>query len=115
MASRYQNLIIDQGTDFSYSSVVYSSKAATAKLDLDTYTANSQMRKSSYHANAAITFDCAINTATDVITISANNAVTSSVAPGKYVYDVEIRKTADGTGRIRVLEGIATVTPEVTK
>jgi hypothetical protein len=115
MASRYLNLTIDQGTDFSYTSVVYASKSATAKFDLDDYTANSQMRKSSYHTNSAITFDCEINTATDVIKISANNAVTSSVAPGKYVYDVEIRKTADGTGRIRVLEGIATVTPEVTK
>jgi hypothetical protein len=115
MASRYLNLTIDQGTDFSYTSAVYASKSATVKLDIDTFTANAQMRKSSYHTNAAITFDCSINGSSDTLTIAANNAVTSSVAPGKYVYDVEIKKTSDGTGRIRVLEGIATVTPEVTK
>jgi hypothetical protein len=115
MASKYLNLIIDQGTDFSYSTEVYANKTTVVKKDLDNYTANAQMRKSSYHTNAAITFECSIATDTDVLTIVANNAVTSSVAPGKYVYDVEIRKTADGTGRIRVLEGIATVTPEVTK
>jgi hypothetical protein len=73
------------------------------------------MRKSYYHTNAVVTFDITNVTADDAFTISANNKITAAVAPGKYVYDMEITQVGGSFKRTRVLEGIITVTPEVTK
>lgn len=113
MASRTKNITIDQGADFVYTTTVYGNASTSNVLTLGTdYTANAQMRQSHYHANATITFECSI--ASNEVTISANNEVTANAASGRYVYDVELKKTADNS-KIRVLEGIATVTPEVTK
>jgi hypothetical protein len=46
------------------------------------------------------------------ITISLTAAQSSAVKAGRYVYDIEI---ASSTETLRIMEGIVTVTPEVTK
>ena len=115
MASRYKNLTIDQGSDFEYTTQVYGSKSTTTPTPTDNYTANAQMRKSYYHTNAVVTFDITNVTGDDTFTMAANNKITAAVAPGKYVYDMEITQTSGSFKRTRVLEGIITVTPEVTK
>jgi hypothetical protein len=117
MASRYQNITIDQGATFSWLTQVYSSKEDTSVLNTDNHWANGQIRKSYYHANAVATFDIINNHGIDTLIISMNSASTSTLSPGKYVYDIEITKDVSGVANTitRVLEGIATVTPEVTK
>ena len=51
---------------------------------------------------------------TGIITISLTADQTKTLeAPARYVYDVEITKTSDSTVT-RVIEGIITVSPDVT-
>ena len=47
------------------------------------------------------------------ITISKSATATSGITAGRYVYDVEIFNNAGNVKRI--IEGVATVLPEVTK
>lgn len=106
--------MIDQGTDFSFTTEVYSSPDSTTPWTLgsgDTYSVNSEMRQSYYHTDS-IEFVCGLDAG--ALTISANNEVTSNLLPGRYVYDVEVQHINLAT-KTRVLEGIVTVTPEVTK
>jgi hypothetical protein len=74
------------------------------------YTAAAQMRKS-YQALNAITFDTALSNGTLSLTLSSN--ATANVPAGRYVYDVEMRGTDNTVTKI--IEGIVTVKPEVTK
>jgi len=73
------------------------------------------MRKSYYSSNAAATFS--VSTGNDptlvTITLSLDSANTANIYPGRYVYDVYITNTLGS--RVRVLEGIINVTPQVTK
>jgi len=120
MASRTVNLTMDQGADFTYTTQIYANTSLLQPMSLTTAddSANAQMRKSHYHTNAAATFKIVIDGGADQITLSLAAANTSSISPGRYVYDVEYSE-ADGTNtgslRTRVLEGLITVSPEVSK
>jgi len=106
-----QNIVIDQGTTFSLD-INLTNDDASAK-DLTNYTVASQMRKS-YEAATAILFTSVKVNATGKVTISLTAAQTAAVKAGRYVYDVEITGTSP-VETLRVLEGLITVTPEVTK
>ena len=105
------NIVIDQGTTFSLELTV-TNDDGTAK-NLANYTVASQMRKS-YEAATATSFTTSKVDATGVITLSLTAAQTSAIKNGRYVYDCEITATSPAETR-RVIEGIVTVTPEVTK
>lgn len=104
-----ENIVIDQGQTFSYS-LTLSNVDGTAK-DLTDYTVTSQLRKS-YYTSTATDFTTAKVDGTGEITISLSAAETSAIKAGRYVYDIEIASSVE---TLRVLEGIITVTPEVTK
>jgi hypothetical protein len=104
-----ENIVIDQGQTFSFS-LTLSNTDGTAK-DLTDYTVTSQMRKS-YYTSTATDFTTAKVDLTGEITISLSATETSAIKAGRYVYDVEI---ASNVETLRILEGIVTVTPEVTK
>lgn len=104
------NLVIDQGTDFS--ATIDVTDAAGDPFDLSSYTAAAQMRKN-YAASSATTFTCADNGSSGQITLSLASTITVDLTPGRYLYDVEI--TSDGGEVIRVVEGIVTVTPGITR
>lgn len=104
-----KNIVIDQGTTFS-ESVTAKDSAGSAK-DLTGYTTTAQMRKS-YYSSSSTDFTIAQVDATGVITISLTAAQTGNLKAGRYVYDVE---SASASETIRVVEGIVTVTPQVTK
>lgn len=106
-----QNITIDQGTTFSLD-INLTNDDASAK-DLSNYTVASQMRKS-YEASTKIDFTCVQVNASGKVTISLTAAQTAAVKAGRYVYDVEITGTSP-VETLRVLEGLVTVTPEVTK
>ena len=106
------NIYIDQGSD--YSSVVTVTTANGLPLDLTGYTGKSQVRKS-YSSSLAYTFTCdVIDAAAGKIRISMVAAYTETIPPGRWLYDVEITQTSSGK-RKRVVEGIATVTPQITQ
>ena len=109
MATRV-NIIIDQGTDFS--TTVNLTDSAGTNLNLTGFSAASQIRKTHSSSNSTA-FTCTITTANSTLTLALNNSVTAAMTPGIYVWDAELT-ASDGTIS-RILEGMVTVTPEVTK
>lgn len=103
------NIVIDQGTTFSLT--VNLSNDDGSAMDLTEYTVASQMRKS-YYTNTYTAFTTSKVDLTGEVTIALSATETSSLTAGRYVYDIEISSTEE---TVRVLEGIVTVTPEVTK
>jgi hypothetical protein len=104
------NIVIDQGTTFSTSITVTDSDGDV--VNLSTYTGAAQMRKH-YTSNTAHDFTVDITGNTGLVTLSMNATTTANITSGRYVYDCEL---TDSTNTVsRVLEGIVTVTPEVTR
>ena len=75
------------------------------------YTASSQIRKW-YTSTKYVEFTTAVNSDIGVITLSLTSDQTSSLSAGRYVYDVEI---TDNVTISRIVEGIITVNPNVTR
>ena len=55
------------------------------------------------------------NPATGKITLSLSDVQTTALEEGRYVYDVVITNTNSNDFKTRVVEGIATVMPSVTR
>lgn len=104
------NLIIDQGTTFS-TSILLTDDNGDA-IDLTGYTGRSQMRKH-YTSSNSTSFTVSLNTSEGAVSLSLTANQTSGLIPGRYVYDVEVVSAANVVSRI--VEGIVTVTPEVTR
>ena len=107
------NQVIDQGTTFSKQITVYETDGTTIQ-NLTGYTAASQIRKN-YTSTAYTTILATIQTPATggVIVMSLTALKTAALKSGRYVYDLQI--TAADTTVTRVLEGIITIKPEVTK
>ena len=105
------NIVIDQGADFT--AVVDLVDSDGNVYDLTGYTVAAQMRKN-YTSSAATTFTTSHNAAGGEISLSLTNTVTGALEPGRYLYDVEITRTSSGV-ITRVVEGVATVTPGMTR
>lgn len=103
------NIVIDQGATFS-TDLTLTDENGDA-LNLVGYTATSQMRKW-YTSSNSVSFTTSTNTATGTVTLSLTDTQTSALTAGRYVYDVEI---SDGSTISRIVEGIVTVTPNVTR
>lgn len=106
------NLFIDQGSDFTTTVTVNDSTGSA--LDLTNYTALAMIRKT-YQSATATTFTSTFvaDRTTGQITISLTDTQTTALEDGRYVYDLII---TDASGnKIRVVEGIATVTPSVSR
>ena len=104
-------LVIDQGTTFSMDLNV-TNDDGTAK-DLANYSVAAQIRKS-YGATTKVDFTTAKVDASGKITLSLTAAQTSALKAGRFVYDCEITATSPAE-TLRIIEGIITVTPEVTR
>lgn len=108
MAQKVQ-LTIDQGTTFTKDFTFLDTNSDP--IDFSTHTANSQLRKT-FTSTTAHTFTVGLFS-NGQITLSMSANTTNAIVAGRYVYDVEVQSTT-GT-RSRLVEGIATVTPQVTK
>lgn len=105
------NLLIDQGSDFS--TILTISDTSGGGYDLSDYTPRGQMRKS-YSSSTSYSFDVTVSNASEgqiQVQLSANTS--STMTAGRYVYDIEIESS--GGAITRVLEGVVTLTPEVTR
>ena len=104
------NLVIDQGSTYSVTLDLTDENGDV--IDLNGYVANSQIRKWYTSSTPAATFATSINASSGELQLSLNANQTSNLVAGRYVYDVEL----NNNGIIsRIVEGIVTVTPQVTK
>lgn len=107
----YSEITIEQYSDFSTTINVEDVQGNV--MNLTGYTAASQMRKSVY-SSTATSFNAQIsNISTGEITISLTSANTANLSPGRYMYDLMIYSPTNE--KTRVVEGIAVVTPGVTR
>jgi hypothetical protein len=107
MASK-ANLVIDQGSTYSVDVALRDENGDD--LVTSGYTSRAQMRKH-YTSSNSVSFTTAISNGNLTLSLSANQ--TSNIVSGRYVYDAEI---IDSSGVVtRIVEGIVTVTPEVTR
>lgn len=109
----YVELYLDQGTTFN-SNVTLTDDITNAPLNITGYTFRSQMRRSYYSANATANIVCTIvsaNTGEMLMNMSANTTV--NIKAGRYLFDLEAVDT--GGAVTRVIEGIITVTPKITR
>ena len=104
------NIVIDKGTYFA--TTVSLTNSEGAQLNLTGMSAASQIRKT-FSSSNSVAFTTALANNNGTLTLSLNNATTSSLSAGRYVYDVELTDAA--AVKSRILEGMVTVTPEVTK
>lgn len=106
------NLFIDQDADFTTTVTVNDSNGTA--LDLTNYTALGMVRKT-YESSSATSFASSFVSprTTGQITISLTDTQTAALESGRYVYDLVI---TDASGsKTRVVEGIATVSPSVSR
>ena len=108
----YAELTIEQNADFTTTITV--NDGTGAAQNLTSYTAAAQMRKS-YYSTTANSFTVTIsNAANGEITMAMTSANTANLTPGRrMVYDLLI--TSPTNVKTRVVEGIATILPSVTR
>jgi hypothetical protein len=111
MAAGYQELFLEQGTDFNTSLTLGDLDGVA--YDLTDYVSKSLIKKSYYSTSATAEFQVIINDPLDgVINLSLDSNTTANIAAGRYVYDVMIKNSSNNI--TRVLEGIVNVLPQVT-
>jgi len=112
MAAGTYDIVIDQGSDFSIQIAI--SEDGTA-IPIATHTARAQLRPSPTSSTKTADFTCTVIDASGgKIKMALSNSTTASIASGKYYYDLELVNTSNSTVT-RLLQGVARVTPEVTR
>lgn len=108
----YTELFVDQGTDFESSIDLVGDDGAA--INVSSYVFKGQIRKSYYSKNptANITFTVT-NASTGNIKMSMSASTTANIPAGRYLYDVKMVDSASTTNRL--VEGIITINPQVTK
>lgn len=108
----YAELTIDQGTTFE-TSINLTNDDGTY-IDVTDYTFQCQIRKSYYSMNPTANVTVSIvNPINGAVKLSLTAAETANVKAGRYLYDLKM--TTDAAVTTRVLEGIITVSPQVSK
>lgn len=109
----YVELYMDQGASFN-NIVNLTDDVTNSPVNILGYSVSCQMRRSYYSPNVTANIVCTIsNTSSGEITMSLPAANTANIKAGRYVFDVKL--IDDGSLVSRVIEGIITVTPQVTK
>lgn len=109
MATR-ANIIIDQGADFR-TSIELTDDDGYA-IDLSGFTGSAQMRKY-YNSSRVYDFTVSFDSDNSVVLIEMSANTTNTIPSGRYVYDCEVTDSANV--KTRLVEGIVTVTPGVTR
>ena len=104
------NLVIDQGSDYIQDFEL--SRANNTLIDLTGYTGAAQIRKS-YTAEIYKSFSVGTSS-NGILQITMNSSNTNALVSGQYVWDCELSNISTGV-ITRVVEGIVTVTPSVTR
>ena len=109
----YVELYVDQGATFN-SIINITDDLTNDYINVANYTVRSQMRRSYYSSSVTANLVCSVaNSATGEIQLSLGAANTALIKAGRYLFDLE---TQDTNGNVvRVLEGIITVNPRITR
>jgi len=107
MAAVYvSNIVINIGADFNQIFVLDDSNTNSV-LDLTGYSVRSQMRKYT-NSSTVYNFNTSIpNPTGGTVQIGLTTSVTSTIRPGRYIYDIVVTDT--NQQKIRVVEGMALV------
>ena len=105
-------LDIDQGSDFT--ATIDLENDDGTPMDITGMQIYSQFRKS-YNSSTAYSFVCQIENALQgKFSLKLSGVVSSTIKPGRYLYDVEMINTLSNS-KSRVVEGILSINPEITK
>lgn len=103
------NLVVDQGSTFS-TSITFNDENGNT-INFSSYSGAAQMRK---HFTSSNSTSFAVSlTSNGVVTLSLTANQTGNLVAGRYVYDLEVTDAANVISRL--IEGIVTVTPNVTR
>ena len=103
------NLVIDQGTD--YSTTVNLTDDDGNPTSLSGYSVAAKLRKWDTSSNS-VSFSATVNEDLGQVTLQLTDTQTANLVPGRYVYDVLLTNAGITS---RIVEGIITVTPGVTR
>ena len=107
----FAELTLEQGASFTTTVTVNGSDGSPTNLT--SYTAAAQLRKS-YYSTTANSFTVTVsNAANGELTMAMSAANTANLTPGRAVYDLLI--TSPTNVKTRVVEGIVTILPSVTR
>lgn len=105
-------LTIEQGANFTTTVTVKDDSGNPNNLN--NHSVAAQLRKS-YYSSTATNFIASItNASSGVITLSMAADVTANITPSRYVYDLLLTNNSTNV-KTRIIEGIATVLPSVTR
>lgn len=109
----YAELTLDQGATFLATVVLRNDDGSVINVAGRTFT--SQIRKSYYSTNPTANISVVILDAPNGnISLNITAANTANIKAGRYLYDIKMVDVGGNT-IIRIVEGIMTVTPQVTK
>jgi hypothetical protein len=109
----YVELFIDQGTTFN-TIINIADDLTNANVNVESYIVRSQLRRSYYSANASANVTCTVTDAANgQILLSLTASQTANLKAGRYLFDVQATTPANVVNRL--LEGIITVSPGVTR
>jgi len=112
MSAATYNFNLDQGADFVLEMIM---KEDGVVKDLSGYSARAQLRKTKDATEITSTFTCSVvDASAGKIRMSMSNATTGAITAGVYFYDLEIF-TASDAFVLRLIQGQATVTREITR
>lgn len=104
-------LDIDQGSDFTAEFELENDDETP--MNLSGFSVYSQFRKS-YSSTTGYSFNAQVTNAyLGKLTLSLSGSTSSTIKPGRYLYDIEV--VSPGGTKTRVVEGIITINPEITK
>lgn len=105
------NLFVDAGT--TYSNIITVAASNGQAINLTGYSVASQLRKS-YSSSQSHNFTASVyDAAAGKIRLQLTPVQSEAITPGRWLYDVEI--TSPSGSKTRVVEGIVTVTPQITQ
>jgi hypothetical protein len=104
------NIVIDQGTDFEVT--INLRDANTTAIPLGGFVGSAQVRKY-YTSSRKYDFNVVISANTGEVTLAMSANTSANIAPGRYVYDCVL--TSNTSVVSRIVEGIVTINPRVTR
>lgn len=104
------NLYIDQGA--TYATKLILNDANGEAVNLTGYSASAQIRKH-YTSSNAVSFSVTLGGGSGYVLLELSANATANLVAGRYVYDVELVDPANKVSRI--IEGIVTINPNVTR
>ena len=110
MSAGKYDIKVDQGSDFSLQLTVQESGSAKS---LSGFSVRGQVRPTKDSSTLTASFTTAItNVSGGIFTVSLPFGTTTNMAVGQYFYDIEL---FTGSTVQRLIEGLLTVSPEVTR